>query len=149
MLKRCIRGSMLGTLGWLPMVGTYHTIEGETMLKQVGGTLATVGRYVRASHERYDGHGYPDGLIGEAIPLESRIVCACDSHNAMTTDRPYSAARPVSDALAELHRCSGNQFDPTVVDAIDSVLTGHRASAPTRLREPTKFELLRAERGRA
>jgi HD-GYP domain-containing protein (c-di-GMP phosphodiesterase class II) len=126
-----------------------HTIEGEAMLKQVGGTLATVGRYVRASHERYDGHGYPDGLTGEAIPLESRIVCACDSYNAMTTDRPYSAARPVSDALAELHRCSGNQFDPTVVDALDHVLTGHRASAATRLREPTKFALPRAERGRA
>jgi HD-GYP domain-containing protein (c-di-GMP phosphodiesterase class II) len=65
-----------------------HTIEGETMLKQVGGTLATVGRYVRASHERYDGHGYPDGLIGEAIPLESRIVCGCDSFLQRDDHRP-------------------------------------------------------------
>jgi HD-GYP domain-containing protein (c-di-GMP phosphodiesterase class II) len=96
----------------------------------LGGTLATVGRYVRASHERYDGHGYPDGLAGEAIPIESRIVCVCDSYNAMTTDRPYSAAKSVSDAFAELHRFSGNQFDPGVVDAIDRVLTGHTHPHP-------------------
>jgi HD-GYP domain-containing protein (c-di-GMP phosphodiesterase class II) len=99
-----------------------HTIEGEAMLKQVGGTLAGVGRLVRASHERYDGMGYPDGLSGHAIPIESRIVCVCDAYNAMTTDRPYRGAMAESEALAELLRCSGSQFDPGVVQAIGRVV---------------------------
>jgi HD-GYP domain-containing protein (c-di-GMP phosphodiesterase class II) len=99
-----------------------HTIEGESMLRQVGGTLAGVGRFVRSSHERYDGHGYPDGLAGEAIPIESRIVCVCDAYNAMTTDRPYRSARETSDAIDELRRCSGTQFDPEVIEAIEAVL---------------------------
>ena len=55
-----------------------HTLEGESMLEQLGGTLAAVGRFVRSSHERYDGRGYPDGLAGEQIPIESRIVCVCE-----------------------------------------------------------------------
>ncbi|MFZ0040781.1 MAG: HD-GYP domain-containing protein [Solirubrobacteraceae bacterium] len=101
-----------------------HTIEGEAMLAQVGGTLAGVGRLVRSSHERYDGTGYPDGLVGESIPIESRIVCVCDAYNAMTTDRPYRRARDVSEAIAELRRCAGTQFDPVVVEAIVRVLTG-------------------------
>ena len=101
-----------------------HTIEGEMMLRQVGGTLAGVGRFVRASHERYDGGGYPDGLAGDAIPLESRIVCVCDAYNAMTTDRAYRAARRDAEALAELRRCSGTQFDPAVVQVIEHVLAG-------------------------
>jgi HD-GYP domain-containing protein (c-di-GMP phosphodiesterase class II) len=99
-----------------------HTIEGEAMLRQVGGTLAGVGRLVRSSHERFDGHGYPDGLAGETIPIESRIVCVCDAYNAMTTDRPYRRARDVREGLAELQRCAGTQFDPAVVAAIERVL---------------------------
>jgi HD-GYP domain-containing protein (c-di-GMP phosphodiesterase class II) len=99
-----------------------HTIEGESMLRQVGGTLAGVGRLVRSSHERFDGHGYPDGLLGESIPIESRIVCVCDAYNAMTTDRPYCAARRVHEALAELDHCAGTQFDPQVVAAVQRVL---------------------------
>ncbi len=99
-----------------------HTIEGEAMLRQVGGTLAGVGRLVRSSHERYDGGGYPDGLVGEAIPIESRIVCVCDAFNAMTTDRPYRPAGPPHEAVAELHRCAGSQFDPEVVTAVTRVL---------------------------
>ncbi|MEA2429499.1 MAG: hypothetical protein QOF37_3127, partial [Thermoleophilaceae bacterium] len=92
-----------------------HTVEGQRMLEQVGGLMGEVGRVVRASHERWDGHGYPDGLMGEEIPLEARIVCCADAFSAMTTDRPYSAARPVADALDELRRCAGTQFDPQVV----------------------------------
>jgi HD-GYP domain-containing protein (c-di-GMP phosphodiesterase class II) len=99
-----------------------HTIEGEAMLRQVGGTLAGVGRLVRSSHERFDGQGYPDGLAGQAIPIESRIVCVCDAYNAMTTERPYRGARDARDGLAELWRCAGTQFDPTVVVAIERVL---------------------------
>jgi HD-GYP domain-containing protein (c-di-GMP phosphodiesterase class II) len=99
-----------------------HTIDGETMLQTVGGSLAGVGLLVRSSHERWDGGGYPDGLTGAAIPLESRIVCVCDAYNAMTTHRPYRAARPPQDALGELQRCAGRQFDPQVVAAVTCVL---------------------------
>ena len=68
-----------------------HTIEGQRMLDQVGGLLGTVGVVVRASHEDFDGTGYPDGLAGEQIPLAARIVSACDAFNAMTTTRSYRA----------------------------------------------------------
>jgi putative nucleotidyltransferase with HDIG domain len=95
-----------------------HTIEGERMLKQVGGLLASVGEIVRASHEHYDGGGYPDGLVADAIPIEARIVTACDAYSAMTTDRSYREAMEKSDALAELQRCTGTQFDPCVAAAI-------------------------------
>jgi HD-GYP domain-containing protein (c-di-GMP phosphodiesterase class II) len=95
-----------------------HTIDGEKMLKQVGGTLSSVGRIVRSSHERFDGGGYPDGLAGEEIPIESRIVSACDAYNAMTTNRPYRAARSAAEAVRELRRCTGSQFDPQVISAV-------------------------------
>ncbi len=95
-----------------------HTIEGERMLEQVGGVLGHVGRIVRSCHERWDGMGYPDGIAGEAIPLVARIVCACDAFSAMTTDRPYRGAMSQSEALAELRRCAGSQFDPRVVAAL-------------------------------
>jgi HD-GYP domain-containing protein (c-di-GMP phosphodiesterase class II) len=99
-----------------------HTIEGQRMLDQVGGLLTSVGFVVRASHERYDGGGYPDGLAGEGIPLAARIVAACDSFNAMTTTRSYRKALPVSHAVDELRRCSGTQFDPAVIDALLAVV---------------------------
>jgi HD-GYP domain-containing protein (c-di-GMP phosphodiesterase class II) len=95
-----------------------HTIEGERMLKRIGGVLAEVGRIVRASHEDFDGSGYPDGLRGEAIPIEARIVTCCDAFSAMTTTRSYRKAMPTADALAELRRCSGTQFDPVVADVL-------------------------------
>jgi putative nucleotidyltransferase with HDIG domain len=95
-----------------------HTIEGQRMLERVGGFMREVGEIVRSSHERWDGEGYPDGLRGSAIPLEARIVSACDAFNAMTTTRSYRTAMGLSDALAELTRCSGTQFDPEVVDAL-------------------------------
>lgn len=99
-----------------------HTLEGERMLEQVGGLLGRVGHLVRSCHERWDGAGYPDGLAGETIPLVARIVCACDAYNAMTTDRPYRAARSSAEALAELERCAGTHFDPAVVAALGGVL---------------------------
>jgi HD-GYP domain-containing protein (c-di-GMP phosphodiesterase class II) len=95
-----------------------HTIEGERLLDQVGGLLAHVGRVVRSCHEHWDGSGYPDGLAGEEIPLVARIVCACDAFSAMTTDRPYRAARSEAEALAEMRRCAGTHFDPQVVAAL-------------------------------
>jgi HD-GYP domain-containing protein (c-di-GMP phosphodiesterase class II) len=99
-----------------------HTIEGEQMLERVGGVLGDVGRLVRSCHERWDGAGYPDRLAGEEIPLVARIVCACDAFSAMTTDRPYRKARSHDEALAELQRCSGTQFDPAVVEALADVV---------------------------
>jgi putative nucleotidyltransferase with HDIG domain len=95
-----------------------HTIEGQRMLEKIGGFMIEIGRIVRASHEHWDGSGYPDGLSGEQIPLESRIVSACDAFNAMTTTRSYRTAMPVADAAAELERCAGSQFDPAVVSAV-------------------------------
>jgi HD-GYP domain-containing protein (c-di-GMP phosphodiesterase class II) len=99
-----------------------HTIFGQELLDRVGGPLAEVGVIVRSSHERVDGGGYPDGLAGEAISLEARIICCCDAFSAMTTDRPYSAARPLPEALAELRACAGGQFDPAVVEALCTVI---------------------------
>jgi putative nucleotidyltransferase with HDIG domain len=104
---------------WLVM--KTHTIEGQRMLERIGGVLSRVGMVVRASHERWDGGGYPDGLAGEEIPLAARIVSACDAYNAMTTDRSYRRALPVADAIAELERCAGSQFDPAVVAALTRV----------------------------
>jgi putative nucleotidyltransferase with HDIG domain len=99
-----------------------HTVDGERMLQQVGGLLASVGVVVRASHERWDGGGYPDGLVGEAIPVAARIISACDAFNAMTTDRSYRKAMPLEVALDELHKHSGTQFAPPVVDALVAVV---------------------------
>jgi HD domain-containing protein len=105
-----------------------HTIDGERMLARVGGTLSNVGRIVRASHERFDGGGYPDRLAGETIPIESRIVSVCDSYSAMTTDRPYRSALSASEAVTELRDCAGTQFDPAVVDALVGLLVAPRRS---------------------
>jgi HD-GYP domain-containing protein (c-di-GMP phosphodiesterase class II) len=105
-----------------------HTIAGQRLLDRVGGVLADVGAVVRASHERWDGTGYPDGIAGAEIPLPARVVSACDAYNAMTTDRPYRRALPVAVAVSELRSCAGTQLDPQVVDALIAVL----AEAPSR-----------------
>jgi HD-GYP domain-containing protein (c-di-GMP phosphodiesterase class II) len=99
-----------------------HTIEGQFILDRVGGLLGRVGEIVRSCHERWDGQGYPDGLIGEEIPLAARIVFACDAYNAMTTDRPYRKALSPDVALQELRDNSGAQFDPEVVEALVTVV---------------------------
>jgi HD-GYP domain-containing protein (c-di-GMP phosphodiesterase class II) len=99
-----------------------HTIEGERLLHRVGGLLGQVGRIVRSCHERYDGTGYPDGLAGDDIPLVARIVCCCDAYNAMTSDRSYRKALPREEAVAELRRWSGTQFDPQVAEALVAVV---------------------------
>jgi HD-GYP domain-containing protein (c-di-GMP phosphodiesterase class II) len=99
-----------------------HTIEGEAMLDRVGGLLSDVGRIVRSCHEHWDGSGYPDRLRGEEIPLVARIVCCCDAFSAITTDRPYRKARSEQEALAELRRCAGTQFDPAVVAALETLI---------------------------
>jgi HD-GYP domain-containing protein (c-di-GMP phosphodiesterase class II) len=109
-----------------------HTIEGQFILDRIGGVLARVGEIVRSCHERWDGRGYPDGLVGEEIPLASRIVFACDAYNAMTTDRPYRKALDRDSALAELRANAGTQFDPRVVAAlVDVVNRGEPVRAAT------------------
>jgi putative nucleotidyltransferase with HDIG domain len=101
-----------------------HTIEGQRMLDRIGGFMADVGRIIRSHHERWDGEGYPDGLAGEAIPLEARIITACDSWNAMRTDRSYRSAMSVEAAREELRRNAGTQFDPACAAALLAVTAG-------------------------
>ncbi len=103
-----------------------HTVLGERILA-AAPALRGVADIVRASHERYDGGGYPDGLAGESIPLGARIIFVCDSFNSMTSERPYSEKRTAAEALCEIRRCAGSQFDPQVVVALGIVLDEGRA----------------------
>ena len=103
-----------------------HTIIGERIIAGAPA-LAQVGHLVRSSHERWDGAGYPDQLAGEAIPIGSRIIALCDAFDAMLSERPYQRRRSMSEALAELRRCAGTQFDPAVVDAFRSVVADELA----------------------
>jgi diguanylate cyclase (GGDEF)-like protein/putative nucleotidyltransferase with HDIG domain len=93
-----------------------HTAIGERILT-AAPSLAHTAEIARHHHERHDGTGYPDGLAGEEITLGASIIAVCDAFAAMTSDRPYSAAITVAEALSELHRCSGTQFRPAVVQA--------------------------------
>jgi HD-GYP domain-containing protein (c-di-GMP phosphodiesterase class II) len=86
---------------------------------------------VRHHHEWFDGSGYPDGLAGDAIPLPSRILLVTDAYDAMTSDRPYRSAMPKEDAIAELRRCSGTQFDPEIVHAFLRVLARNEEPRPS------------------
>ena len=94
---------------------------GERILAPVE-QLAEVGKIVRSCHERFDGSGYPDGLAEDDIPLEARIVFACDAFHAMTTDRPYRRAVSVDEARRRLTEAAGAQFDPVVVATLLRVL---------------------------
>jgi len=105
---------------------TTHTIEGQQMLDRIGGFMHSVGLIVRSHHERWDGSGYPDGLIGEAIPLEARIITCCDSWNAMCTDRAYRGALSHEVARAELQANAGHQFDPALVEAFLTLIASTR-----------------------
>jgi HD-GYP domain-containing protein (c-di-GMP phosphodiesterase class II) len=118
-----------------------HTLEGEAMLGSVGGLLEEVGRIVRSCHERYDGLGYPDGLCGDAIPIEARIVACCDAFSAMTTNRPYRAALPLHEALSELRVHRGKQFDPGVVDALLTLHVGEETVIARRGARPVVAQL--------
>jgi putative nucleotidyltransferase with HDIG domain len=109
-----------------------HTLEGQKMLDRVGGFMAQVGQIVRSHHERWDGRGYPDGLAGEQIPLEARIISCCDTWNAMRTDRPYRKALAYDVAAAELRSAAGSQLDPTLVESLLEIVASE-APAPEEL----------------
>jgi diguanylate cyclase (GGDEF)-like protein len=98
-----------------------HPLLGERILEPIE-QLHSVRQIVRSCHERWDGGGYPDRLKGDEIPIESRIIIACDAFHAMTTDRPYREALGVEEARRRLEEASGSQFDPDVVDALLHVL---------------------------
>jgi HD-GYP domain-containing protein (c-di-GMP phosphodiesterase class II) len=93
-----------------------HTVKGAAMLESIPG-LAPILPIIRNHHERWDGSGYPDGLVGTGISRLARIVAVADAFDAMTSERPYRAARTVAEALAELRKCSGSHFDPECVAA--------------------------------
>ena len=104
-----------------------HPVIGERILRGIPG-FGAIARMVRHEHERWDGRGYPDGLVGNAIPVGSRIILACDAYHAMTSDRPYRKAMPHADAMKELTGNAGSQFDPDVVQALVGYLFGRRQS---------------------
>ena len=105
-----------------------HSLIGERILGGVPA-LERVASLVRASHERWDGRGYPDGLAGEDIPIGARIIFVADAFCAMTEERPYAEARSVASTRQELLACSGAQFDPAVVTAFLTALD-RRGSRP-------------------
>ena len=94
-----------------------HPLLGERMLSPLARESPDVLRIVRSHHERLDGRGFPDGLRGERIPVEARIVAVADAFDAMTTRRPYRDSRPPEQAMAELRRVAGTQLDPQAVEA--------------------------------
>jgi putative two-component system response regulator len=111
----------------------HHTTWGaEFLAGRPGFELA--GVIARSHHERWDGGGYPDGLAGEAIPEAAAIVAVADSFDAMTSDRPYRAARSVAAAMREIAACSGKQFSPRVVQAL--VRLHRQRKLPFQLQRP-------------
>jgi len=111
-----------------------HPDWGAQMLSRIPG-LKRVSRIVRHAHERWDGDGYPDRLRSDNIPLESRIIFACDAYHAMTSDRPYRHALRPWVAVSELREGAGGQFDPDVVDILVGELR-HERTGGGRLFEP-------------
>jgi diguanylate cyclase (GGDEF)-like protein len=99
-----------------------HALIGERILL-AAPSLANSAELVRATHERVDGRGYPDGLEADAIPIGARVIAVCDAYSDLISDRPYRGALSVPAALAELRRCSGTQFDPTVVTILSEIIT--------------------------
>ncbi|MDP2279231.1 MAG: HD-GYP domain-containing protein [Nitrospirota bacterium] len=100
-----------------------HPAKGEEILRPIK-QLQYILPIIRYHHERMDGSGYPDRLKGDEIPLLAKILCAADSFDSMTADRPYRPSPGKEHAIAELKRCSGTQFDPEVVEAFLRALEG-------------------------
>lgn len=98
-----------------------HPAKGEEILSPIS-QLKDILPIIRSHHERIDGKGYPDGLKGEEIPLLARIITVADSVDSMISERPYRPKLRIEDALSELKRCSGTQFDPQVVEAFSKAV---------------------------
>jgi two-component system cell cycle response regulator len=98
-----------------------HPLIGERIIA-AAPALAAAAKLVRTTHERLDGTGYPNGLTGDQIPLGARIIAVCEAFTAMTSPRPYAPQLTVPEAVAELRRCAGSQFDPAVVDAFSELV---------------------------
>ncbi len=109
-----------------------HTIVGQRILAG-SPALAPVAAVVRSTHERWDGAGYPDGLAGAETALAARIITVCDAYSAILSDRPYRPARTEQEAVAEIRRCAGTQFDPALVEILCAVIADLRAAGPTAL----------------
>jgi HD-GYP domain-containing protein (c-di-GMP phosphodiesterase class II) len=109
-----------------------HTLVGEKIMS-AAPALAAAAVLVRSSHERFDGTGYPDGLARNEIPLGARIIAVCDAYDSIIRDRPYRAARSGAEAIGELRRCAGAQFDPEVVDAFCRVIAEESGRAQLRV----------------
>jgi HD-GYP domain-containing protein (c-di-GMP phosphodiesterase class II) len=103
-----------------------HPVTGEAILKPVE-RMRGVSQVLRHHHERWDGTGYPDGLRGEAIPVSARILAVVDAYSAIRDERPYKQARSHEEAMAELYRSAGTQFDPWIVEAFARMLDQLRA----------------------
>ncbi|HEY5261227.1 MAG TPA: HD domain-containing phosphohydrolase, partial [Solirubrobacteraceae bacterium] len=107
-----------------------HTVVGAELVERIDA-FAHLAPAIRSSHERIDGMGYPDGLVGAEIPLAARIVAACDTYDAIITDRPYRAARTLEHAREELLRVAGSQLDERVVSVLlEELSTEPRQLAP-------------------
>ena len=111
-----------------------HSIDSERMVSAISA-FSPYAKIIRHHHERYDGNGYPDGLSGDDIPLLSRIIAVADAFDAMTTNRIYKSRKDIVHAIEEIKNCSKTQFDPRVVEVIETVFLGfkdliHSAQAP-------------------
>jgi PAS domain S-box-containing protein/diguanylate cyclase (GGDEF)-like protein len=105
-----------------------HTVIGERILG-AAPALSQAAKIVRSSHERFDGGGYPDGLVGDEIPLGASIIAVCDAYDAMRSDRPYRKASSMEGAVSELRRNAGTQFHPDVVDAFVAAVAKEQSIA--------------------
>jgi response regulator RpfG family c-di-GMP phosphodiesterase len=142
-----VRESVLNKDGPLTEAEYAHVMEHPVigwrllapLLRDMPGALAVV----RSHHERFDGHGTPDRLTALEIPLVARITAVADSFDAMTSGRPYRAGMPVEDALAELRRCAGTQFDPQCVQAFEDALQKRTIARPDwNIQRPIKLQVV-------
>ncbi|MFN3699788.1 MAG: HD-GYP domain-containing protein, partial [Dictyoglomus sp.] len=107
------------------MIIKMHPIWGEEILKNIS-SFRDIGKIIRYHHERWDGKGYPDGLKGEEIPFYSRILSLADSFQAMTAYRPYKKRLSIDEAIEEIKRCKGTQFDPYLSDVFMELIVKNK-----------------------